>query len=244
MEFGHSLLHHLAKYLHFLEGIPEVVIFTWLIMAFIITIALLATKDMKNIPKGIQNVLESAIEYLNKFLTEIIGPEGPRFLPLFVTLTLFIFLSNLLGLVPGFEAPTGNWNTTIALALIVFFTTHYLGIKRKGFIGYLRHFCGPVWWMAPIMFPIELISEIARPFSLSVRLFANMLAKHIIMAVLALIIIIFANKPILYVETIFLPFVLPPFVFCIGVLACLIQTFIFILLSAFYISGAIKEEHH
>ena len=104
------------------------------------------------------------------------GPEGKHYLSLIGSLFLFILVCNLQGLVPGFDSPTANINTTLALALVAFSATHYIGLKRHG-IGYIKHFMGPMWGLAPLMLPIELISHLARIMSLTFRLFGNMVAK-------------------------------------------------------------------
>ena len=158
-----------------------------------------------------------------------IGPHGRKFLPLIGTLGVFILFSNLLGLVPGFLPPTQNLNTTVACALIVFFTTHYVGIRTHG-AKYIKHFMGPVWWLAPLMFVIEFISHLARPLSLSMRLFGNIMADHMILG-MALI------------APSFLVIFIPPLAMVLGVFVSIVQTLIFTLLSMTYISFALAEEH-
>jgi F-type H+-transporting ATPase subunit a len=165
-----------------------------------------------------------------KFLDDIIGPRGRKFLPLIGTLGFFILFSNLLGLVPGFLPPTDNLNTTVACALVVFFATHYYGVKAHGF-KYLKHFLGPVLWLSPLFVIIEVISHLARVLSLSMRLFGNIMADHMLLSLTLL-------TPSLLV------LFLPPLAMFMGVFVSLIQTFIFILLSMVYISLAIEEGEH
>jgi F-type H+-transporting ATPase subunit a len=156
------------------------------------------------------------------------GPKGVRFIPLIGTLGLFILFSNLLGLVPGFLPPTDNINITAGCAIIVFFSTHIFGFLENG-LGYLKHFVGPKWWLAPIMIPIEIIGQLARPLSLSLRLFGNITGDHLVLAIFSGLI----------------PLVIPVFALFLGVFVSIIQALVFILLSMMYISGATEhsQEH-
>ena len=133
-----------------------------------------------------QNFMEMVLEQFVKEMDETVGHAGRAYLPLIMTLGLFILTSNLMGLVPGLIAPTANLNTTAACALIVFVTYHVIGVRKQGFIPYMKHFAGPVPTMLkPLMFVIEIISHCARPLSLSLRLFGNMLGGHVAMKVFA-----------------------------------------------------------
>src|SRR5882672_7462549 len=167
--------------------IPDQVLYMWIVMAVLVVVAIVATRRLQLVPHGTQNMMEVILEQFVKELDETIGHDGRRYLPLIATLGLFILTSNLLGLVPGLVAPTANMYTTIACAVIVFVYYHYLGIRKQGFVGYLKHFCGPVPWLAPLMFPIEVVSHLARVLSLSLRLFGNMFAGHILLAVIFLL---------------------------------------------------------
>jgi F-type H+-transporting ATPase subunit a len=146
------------------------------------------------------------------------------------SLAFFILFSNLLGLVPGFLPPTDNLNTTVACALVVFFATHYYGIKTHG-LKYIKHFMGPVWWLSPLFFIIEVISHLARVLSLSMRLFGNIMADHTLLSLTLL-------------TPSFLVIFLPPLAMFLGIFVSLIQAFIFTLLSMVYISLAIEEAEH
>jgi F-type H+-transporting ATPase subunit a len=178
----------------------------------------------------LRNIFELFTEMILKFLDDIIGPRGTEFLPLVGTLGFFILFSNLLGLVPGFLPPTGNLNTTVACALVVFFATHYYGIKAHG-VKYIKHFLGPVPLLSPLFFIIEVISHLARVLSLSMRLFGNIMADHMLLSLTLM-------APLV------LPLFLSPLSMFLGVFVSLIQTFIFMLLSMIYISLAIEEEEH
>lgn len=178
----------------------------------------------------LRNIFELFTEMILKFLDDLIGHRGREFLPLIGTLGFFILFSNLLGLVPGFLPPTDNLNTTVACALVVFFATHYYGIKAHGF-KYIKHFLGPIWWLAPLFFIIEIITHLARPLSLSMRLFGNIMADHMLLSTALL-------APSLLV------LLVSPLAMVLGVFVSLIQTFIFILLSMMYISFAVEEAEH
>ena len=154
------------------------------------------------------------------------------FLPLIGSCAFLIFFSNLLGLVPGFEPPTANLNTTLAMAIVIFFTTHIYGVKNHG-IGYFAHFFGPIrkWYALPLMllmFCIELISHLARPLSLSVRLMGNMFADHKVVATFTLLV----------------PLLVPVPMLLLGVVVCLVQVAVFCILSIVYIGMAIAHEEH
>lgn len=212
-------------------GIPPYVALSWLVMAIAIVAALIVRASIKMVPSGLQNLVEVVIEFHLDLAESTIGHMGRHFFPFIATLGIFILLSNLLGLIPGFEAPTGNINTTAALAIPVFFATHYYGIKTHK-LGYIKHFLGPMRSLAAIplmllMFVIELISHLARPVTLAVRLFGNMTGKHLILMILGMLV----------------PAFIPITILLLGVLVSFIQTYIFILLTTLYLAGAVEEAH-
>lgn len=212
-------------------GIPPFVLFSWVASLIIIVIALMAKSSLNMIPTGVQNVVEVIFEFFIDLSESTIGHMGKTFLPLLATLGLYILIGNFLGLIPGFEAPTGNINTTVALALPVFFATHYYGVKVHK-LSYIKHFVGPVRSIAALplmilMFFIELIGHLARPITLSVRLFGNMMAKHILIGVLAIL----------------APWIIPTLILALGTLVSLIQAFVFVLLSTLYLAGSVEEAH-
>ena len=186
----------------------------------------LATRRMNILPGGVQNVMEVIIEGFDNLLIETMGPEGRPFFPLIATLGLYILTSNLLGLIPGFESPTSNLNTTASMALVVFVMTHVVGIRIHGF-KYVKHFLGPIWWLAPLMLVLELISHFARIISLSVRLFGNIMGEDKVLAVVVLLV----------------PFLVPLPVFVLMIFTSFIQTIVFMLLAMMYIAGAMAEAH-
>jgi len=201
--------------------------YTWFAMAVIIGLALAARFTLKKgAPTGFQNFFEVIIGGLENFIEEIMGPEGKHYFTLIAGFFLFILVCNLIGLIPGFDSPTANLNTTLALALCAFTATHYIGVRRHG-LGYIKHFFGPMWALAPIMFIIEVISHLARVLSLSFRLFGNMVAKHKLLLVLALL----------------APYIAPVPILGLGLLVAFVQAGVFTLLTMLYLSGSIEEAH-
>jgi F-type H+-transporting ATPase subunit a len=237
--------------------IPDQILYTWIVMGVLVVVAMVATRRLQLVPRGSQNFMEVILEQFVKELDETIGHDGRRYLPLIATLGLFILTSNLMGLVPGLIAPTANLNTTAACALIVFFTYHWIGARKQGVIPYLKHFAGPVpALLKPLMFVIEIISHCARPLSLSLRLFGNMMAGHILLAIFFFMMGldgmlgwalsgslggILVGAPAAAIMVVFVVgFLLP-----LKILVALIQTFIFCKLAMLYIAAAVEEtEHH
>ena len=224
MESSHALIH--------IPGVPSFVTYTWIAMAVIIGAAAVVRKSLSLVPSGVQNFLESIIEGLYGLCRENMEEHwADSVFPLVGTLALFILLCNLMGLIPGFEAPTGNLNTTAACAVPVFFATHFFGLRAHG-LHYIKHFLGPMRsiWALPLMimmFIIELISHLSRPLTLSIRLFGNMMSKHFLMAVAAMLV----------------PAILPVAILGLGVLVSVVQAFVFVLLATLYLAGAVEEAH-
>ena len=199
----------------------------WLVMLILIVSAIMFARGLQLLPKKGQNFFEIMIGGLENFMVEITGPEGKFFFPFIATLFIFILVANLIGLIPGFNSPTANLNTTLAMALCTFVYTHIIGIKFHG-IKYIKHFMGPVWWIAPLMFPIELISHIARIMSLSVRLFGNIFGKEMVLSILFMLAGLYlAPLPIMF----------------LGLLVSFIQALVFMLLATMYFVGAMEEAH-
>lgn len=217
-------LQWLAEKLHLTVG--EHVTYTWFVMLVLILLAFLASRSLKLIPTGLQNFMEVVITGLENLIEETMGHKGKAYFPLIATFALFILVSNLIALIPGFYPPTANLNTNVALAVTVFAMTHIVGVKEHG-LAYLKHFMGPILVLAPLIFIIEMIGHLARPVSLSLRLFGNMYGHEIVLMIfLALV-----------------PFLLPVPMMLMGVLIAFIQTFVFTLLAMIYIGGALEEAH-
>ena len=192
----------------------------------------LATADGGLVPPrkmNLRNFFEMLAEALYGLVEGAMGEHNARrFYPLVGTLFIFILFANLVALVPGFIPPTDTVKTNAALALTVFALTHYYGVKEHGLGNYLKHFAGPVPLLAPLMIPIELISHLARPISLTFRLLGNMVADH----------------KVLFTFTTLFPFIVPlPFYF-LGMLVCFVQALVFVMLSMVYLGMAVEHEEH
>jgi len=200
----------------------ELLVFAMLLVYFVAVRLSLSVET----PGGVQHLAEMTEEFVNDQSGSIIGDGFERFTPYLITLFLFILLANLIGLVPGLESPTGSPVVPLGFALVTFFYYHYHGIRANGF-GYIKQFLGPVWWLYPLMLPIELISHMARVLSLTVRLYANMFAGDLVtMAFFSLIPI---GVPLIFLGL------------HLGV--AIIQAYIFMILATVYLSMAVSHDH-
>ncbi len=203
------------------------VVYTWVVMALLIILGALAAKNMSLVPTKMQNLFELIISGIEEFMVDIVGEEGRWLFPLAATIFIYVFISNLVGLIPGFFPPTASINTTLSCALVVVILTHIIGIKYHG-VKYIKHFLGPVWWMAPLIFIIEIIGHVARILSLSMRLFGNMMGHEIVLGILfGLAGLFFAPLPIM----------------ALGIFVAFVQGFVFFLLSIIYFQGAMEHAH-
>jgi F-type H+-transporting ATPase subunit a len=211
---------------HFAHAYPHV-IYSWFVILLLIVFAVLATRKIEMIPTKAQNFFEIVISGMEEFMVDVTGEEGRWFFPVIATIFIYIATCNLLGLVPGFYPPTASINTTAACAIPVFLFTHFIGIKYHG-IKYVKHFLGPVWWLIPIILPIEIIGHLARILSLSFRLFGNITGHELVLAILFMLAgAFFAPLPIM----------------AMGIFVSLVQAFVFFLLSTMYFAGAMEEAH-
>ena len=203
-----------------------------LAVALVLLVAFFATKSMKLVPSGSQNIMEAYLTGVIAMGKDVIGEELARkYLPLVATIGLFVFFSNVIGIIPAFESPTSNINVTLTLALIVFVYYNYEGIKEQGVIHYFAHFAGPVKILAPLMFPIEIVSHISRIISLSFRLFGNIKGDDLFLWVLLML----------------APWLLPLPAYVLLAFSAILQTFIFMILTYVYLAGAVvvsEDEHH
>jgi F-type H+-transporting ATPase subunit a len=176
---------------------------------------------------NLRNLFEMFAEAVLTVAEGVMGKKNAlKYLPFIGSFAIFIFFNNFLALIPGFAPPTDTLKTNFALGILVFLATHYFGVRENG-VGYFKHFLGPIWWLAPLMLPIELISHIARPASLALRLMGNMAADHKLVAIL------FTMVPIL----------LPVPFLVLGSLVVIVQTLVFSLLTMVYISMAVAHDH-
>ncbi|RLB74999.1 MAG: ATP synthase F0 subunit A [Deltaproteobacteria bacterium] len=211
---------------HFAHSYPYIV-YSWVVMIILIVLGFLASKSVSLVPTKVQNVMEIIVSALEEFTIDITGEEGRWLFPLLGTVFLYIFTCNIIGLIPGFYPPTASLNTTLSCALVVVLFTHVIGVKYHG-VKYIKHFLGPVWWMIPLIFPIEIIGHLARILSLSFRLMGNMMGHELVAGILfALAGLFFAPLPIMV----------------LGIFVALVQAFVFYLLSVMYFTGAIEHAH-
>jgi F-type H+-transporting ATPase subunit a len=203
---------------------------TLLVCGLLLVLSLLATRKMKMKPGALQNALEMLTDWLLEMLRSIIGPEGPRYLPLVASLFLFIFVANLISPVPGLLAPTSSINTIIPLAAIVFLMTPAVGIRILGLKGYLKHKAGPIPFLAPFVFLFESIGELARPVSLTIRLFTNIKAGDILLLTLMLVFVKTPTDPLVPL----LSFMAMGF----GIFVAFIQAYVFAFLTVVYFASA------
>jgi F-type H+-transporting ATPase subunit a len=234
-EHGFSFLSQLP----FFSDLPNHVGMTLLVCGLLIVTTLIARGQLLRVMQGTNGGLvpDSKLTYRNFFeiiadslykLTEsVIGhEETPTFYPIIGTLFIFIFASNLLGLIPGFQPATDNMNTTLALGVFVFLYYNYAGFKAHG-VGYLKHFLGPVIGLAPLMLVIELASHLFRPLSLALRLRGNIMGDHIVLGVFSGLV----------------PYLLPVIFYGLGVFVAFMQAFVFCLMTMVYISLSTSHDH-
>ena len=211
---------------HFAHAYPHI-IYSWVVMIMLIVLGFIAVKSVNLVPTKVQNVMEIIISALEEFTIDITGEEGRWLFPLLATVFLYIFTCNIIGLIPGFYPPTASLNTTLSCALVVVPFTHVIGIKYHG-VKYIKHFLGPVWWMVPLIFPIEVIGHLARILSLTFRLMGNMMGHELVAGILfGLAGAFFAPLPIMV----------------LGIFVALVQAFVFYLLSVMYFTGALEHAH-
>ena len=174
----------------------------------------------------LRNVAETFVEAIQGLAEGVIGHGAEKYVPLLATFFIFILISNLLGLVPGFAPPTSNFNITFALGLVSFVAYNYYGARAHG-VGYAKQFLGPMLLLAPLMLLVEIFSHAFRPISLGIRLFANMFADHKVVEM-------FTNLTKVGVPVIF---------YLLGSFVSVVQAFVFTMLSAIYIALAISHDH-
>jgi F-type H+-transporting ATPase subunit a len=238
-----------------LPGIPDHVTYTWVAMIVLTVLAFVASRRVALVPQGAQNLMEIVLEQIQQMIDDVMGPQGRPYLPFIATLGLFILVANLMSLVPGLAGPTTNLNTTAACAVVVFVAYQAIGLVKQGPVNYLKHFMGPVWWLAPLMFPIEVISHFARPLSLTLRLFGNMVGGHILLAVIFFLMGLdgligwalsgsAAGAVVGGLGGLVTIAFTVGFLYPLKMLVSFLQAFIFVMLTMLYISGAIEEGEH
>jgi F-type H+-transporting ATPase subunit a len=215
-----------------IPSFPPYVTYSWLAMIILIATAVLVRSRLSLVPSGVQNLMEVFCDFFLTSSKDSIGKEyGEKFYPLLGTIFLYILVCNIFGLIPGFESPTSNINMTASMAVPVFIIYQFYGIKIHKF-SYIKHFLGPIRSVAAIpfmifMFILEVIGHIVRPVTLSVRLFGNMMAKHLLLIILGIL----------------APWIIPVAILGLGTLISFIQAYVFMLLTALYLAGAVEEAH-
>jgi F-type H+-transporting ATPase subunit a len=212
--------------------ISPTVSYALLASLILITISFLVSRKLSLVPSGLQNLMEVFADFFLSTSRSSIGQHyGDKFYPLLGTIFLYILVCNIFGLMPGFESPTSNINMTASMAIPVFLLYQFYGVKIHGF-NYIKHFVGPIRSVYALpfmvfMFFLEVIGHIVRPITLSVRLFGNMMAKHLLLIILGLL----------------APWIIPVAILGLGTLISFIQAYVFMLLSALYLAGAVEEAH-
>lgn len=217
------------------------VIMMWVVSVILILSFGMAFRRKRQVPKGLANALESVVAYLrDDLILPNLGHEGRAYAPYLLTAFFFILFCNLVGLVPYGATATGDIAVTITLALLTLFVGLYAGMRKHGAFGYLKHFIPPgiPFFVAVILFPVEILSLFTKHIALAIRLFANMIAGHITIFALMLIIFIFKSWIIAG-----LPLLIIVFSTLLDVLISLIQAYVFTILSAVFIGQAVAEEH-
>ena len=193
-------------------------------------LARVAMSNLQLVPKGTQNLMEAYVQGVWSMGTDVMGKlHARKYVALVATLGLFIGIANIIGIFPGFEAPTAMLEMPLALALTVFVYYNFVGIREHGLLHYLKHFLGPVWWLYWLMFPIEIVSHISRIISLTFRLFGNVKGDDMFLMVILML----------------APWLLPMIPFALLTYMALLQAFIFMMLTYVYLGGAvlIHEDH-
>jgi len=206
--------------------VPDYIVMSLIVVVVMGLVFGLASRKLSLVPSKRQTVLELIVGLFEGLIMDTIGEQGKKYLPVIGSVGIFIFSSNMLGLIPGLMSPTSKLNVTLGCALVVFTYYHWQGMKAQGVFKYLKTFAGPIPAIAPLMLPIELISHFSRPVSLSLRLFGNIFAEDLLILIMASII----------------PFFLPLPFMAIAIFTSLIQSFVFVLLSCIYIAGAVSHE--
>jgi F-type H+-transporting ATPase subunit a len=200
-----------------------------ILVAVLIMLALLVLRSRLSVtkPGALQHVFEVIREFIHEQAHDQIGHDSDRHILIFTTLFVFILAANLIGVIPGFVSPTQSHYVPAGCALLAFLYYNLAGLRKNGFWKYTKHFMGPVWWLAPLMLPIEIVSHLARPLSLTIRLFANMYAGEKVM-------LAFLGLTYLVIPSVFMG---------LHVFVAFLQAYIFVLLTMIYVGGAVAEEH-
>jgi len=256
-----ELLNELNPFAVFGQGAAEghelaknAVVLTNYSFFLIVAIALTAlfffvvSRKMSLVPKGIGNIGEMGVEFVrNNIVVDVMGQEGVKYLPFIVTVFFAVLFNNFLGLIPGLKPGTGTLGTTFGWGIMVFVVYNWIGFKKNGFLGYLKSFLpsGTPWWLIPLIYPLEVISHFLRPFTLGVRLYANMYAGHIVLGVFGIFVVMVASalSPVGFVVG-GLSLVMQIIMYAFEVFVAFIQAYVFAILTAVYMNGALHATEH
>lgn len=223
-----QVMDHLVAHEVFRIGpavVTSTVVSTWVVMAVLIPLVILLTRNLSDKPRGVQHVLEMLVEFLHGIIEQGMGKVGRRYLFLVGTVFVFILFLNLSWFIPGMVPPTTDINTTAALAVVSYLIVQIIGLRQQGLGGYLRHYIEPV----PFLLPMNIIEQVVRPFSLAVRLFGNLFGGKTVVTILAALI----------------PLILPVPVMMLEILTGFIQAFVFATLTVVYLAAiAIRHDDH
>jgi F-type H+-transporting ATPase subunit a len=234
---------------HRVDSLPLTNYMFFLLIAFVLTIVffVVAARKVAMVPKGFGNLAETGVEFVrDNIILDVIGPEGRPYLPFILTLFFFILFNNLLGLIAGFKPGTGTMGTTVTWAVMVFLVYNWIGIRKHGAWGYLMSFYpkGVVWPLAIFVMILEMISHLIRPLTLSVRLFANMFAGHVILGIFSIFTVILLEASGLAKAIAVLPWIMQVIMYAFELFVAFIQAYVFAILTAVYIGGAIHAGEH
>lgn len=222
----------------------------WLLISLFVTVVFfaLAARKVSLVPKGIANVAEAAVEFVRDGLCiDVMGPEGKKYFPFVATMFFFVLFNNVIGLIPGAKAGTGTISTTATWAIIVFLVYNYIGIAKHGFVGYMKSFApsGKIFFLLKgFVWILEFVSHLIRPLTLSVRLFANMYAGHVTLGVFALFVVLLGEAAGAIKALALLPWAVQVVMYAFEVFVAFIQAYVFAILTAVYIGGAIHAGEH
>jgi len=205
----------------------QLIVHTIIAAILSVAVAKMATRKLSIVPSGCQNVMETVVSGILAIGKDVASEEvAKKYLTLAGSLAIFIFMGNFIGIIPGFESPTGNVNLTLTLALMVFIYYHVEGIRAQGLGHYIAHFAGPVKWLAPLMFPVEILSHFSRIISLAFRLFGNIKGDDLFLAVLLML----------------APWVFPLAGYALLTFSAFLQAFVFMVLTYVYLYGAVTGQ--
>lgn len=219
---------------------PDLLLNTLFAFGVLAVFVFMTARSLRSMPESQgQNILEFAVESLTEFFVDIMGEQGRKYVPFIASYFFYILFLNFLGLIPGFQSPTADLNTTLSFAIIGVIMVNIFAIREVGLLSYLKHFAGEPWWLSWLMFPLHVMGEFAKVVSLAVRLYGNMFAKE------TLLVVLMGFSPVFilgHLEVPFVPFQLPIMLF--GVFVGFLQAMIFALLVSIYLGQFLEGHEH